>query len=694
LIERCRAILRAFPGLPLTDVHASAPDAIVLQFGPGEERWLTFEDMDVQVAAAGGTPPERFRRRLSGRFRDGHREAAVERIATLTGRTLSSIEHGPANRLTLRFAGGGGIRLLPRRRELDWCLDHERWDVRLDAESTYDRAPRPEREYALWGADGRLGVERSAAGRVRPDAGVAAWDGRGRVPRVTDVLGSLASLPLTGTFCGELLFGDVLRTGDDGEPYAEVGLEAHTAGIAVVPPGSGAAVELREPGAGYVYADLHAAVAPMLGLRPVLVELGEDGALDVVFEGGARIALLPSEDRTVVWEAADGGTRRTVEARHDGSLTARGWHLDKPMPDVGLWGVLGVLRPVPYRPDPPPAPPRPALPGAWAHVLGGLAGRRLDRLEEIERDGLKLMLDPPAVVLAASCHVTIDDGTGRVRHHRDERGWLGHRPTAVAGLRALLGRTVETVALHDGTTLTLALSGGATVVLDPNEWALEDWWLRDHRTGVTMTSPPVFAPTGADVGQLLLRDAFGREQQVAGGLGRVCAAPTSGTGPLHAARTLLAAPIGLPLTRARAGWLDFGEADTRDRHPSPPVTVFLGWGVLRLAAPGERGTGRTIEDDAVGHALAPLLGEAVSAVEHRAPGRLELAFADGHRIAIEPTVTVVPAWSAVLREGGPWIAATDDGGLRAMAVGQHAGATERPALHGSLGTLPAYGFKS
>jgi hypothetical protein len=126
LIERCRAVLRAFAGLELVEAEVEA-DAVTLGFGPGGERWMHLYEQHLVIAGGDGSPPERFVRAYGGLFPQTDRAAAAARITTLVGRRLSSIEHGRRHRLTLRFAGGGAIRTVPPDQwPMDWYVDDER----------------------------------------------------------------------------------------------------------------------------------------------------------------------------------------------------------------------------------------------------------------------------------------------------------------------------------------------------------------------------------------------------------------------------------------------------------------------------------------------------------------------------------------------------------------------------------------
>jgi hypothetical protein len=118
----------------------------------------------------------------------------------------------------------------------------------------------------------------------------------------------------------------------------------------------------------------------------------------------------------------------------------------------------------------------------------------------------------------------------------------------------------------------------------------------------------------------------------------------------------------------------------------------------RLVAPGATGgrgddrvlDGRAWSDDA----SAAVLGARVVAVAHHDPGTLVLRFDDGHRLVAGTWSTVIAVWSASLGRDGPWIAATYDGVIRAMAADAERADAPRTLSSGSLGTLPAYGFKS
>ena len=86
--------------------------------------------------------------------------------------------------------------------------------------------------------------------------------------------------------------------------------------------------------------------------------------------------------------------------------------------------------------------------------------------------------------------------------------------------------------------------------------------------------------------------------------------------------------------------------------------------------------------------LAPLLGVRLAELTHEAPGRLVLAFEDGHRITLDPTVTPIPEWSVGLSKDGPWAAAMGDDSLRTMGREDHVRDAGR-YMYGSLGAAPA-----
>ena len=109
--DPCRAILRALAGLMLVEVGPMASEAIFLALGPGGTRSLINEDADIEVAPVDDSPLTRYRRERSGSFREGDHKAALKAIGTLVGQTVSSVEHGHHHRLTLRFTGGGAVRL-------------------------------------------------------------------------------------------------------------------------------------------------------------------------------------------------------------------------------------------------------------------------------------------------------------------------------------------------------------------------------------------------------------------------------------------------------------------------------------------------------------------------------------------------------------------------------------------------------
>jgi hypothetical protein len=84
----------------------------------------------------------------------------------------------------------------------------------------------------------------------------------------------------------------------------------------------------------------------------------------------------------------------------------------------------------------------------------------------------------------------------------------------------------------------------------------------------------------------------------------------------------------------------------------------------------------------------------VVALGHEETGRLRLDLSDGHEIAIDPCSYVIPSWSAGVRRDRPWIAATYDGVIRVLPADAPRADAPCALLSGSLGTLPAYGFKS
>ncbi|HWI74437.1 MAG TPA: hypothetical protein VNT55_20930, partial [Baekduia sp.] len=450
---------------------------------------------------------------------------------------------------------------------------------------------------------------------------------------------------------------------------------------------------LRRPGGGVAAIHRGDAIAPLVGQRAATVEHHDDGRLELAFAGGSRLVVVPTTEEFENWTAWDGASGRGIKAMRDGSLVAdRG-------PD-GMWGTLGVLRAPAYRPAARPAPRAtaavPCTIADWGRVLGELTGQRLAWARAAPPHAVRLAFAPGARMLADTCDITVDDGAARILFHRTGRGVLSDRDAAIAALGALSGRTVEGVELGERHRLTLALSDGGAIVLGRARPEVHAWQLIDRRSDRRLAALPVDAgggpPPGEDAGRLVLRD-LGDEAllTISGGLGAVTAAAAADgrarASRLGAARALLAAPAGLPLTKVHATSLEFGAPEVRERHPSRPVWISLERCDVFLHAPGHYGAGRRIADDDLPAALRPLLGVPVGVVRHDAPGRLTVAFAGGHALVLTPAERAIPEWSVALGAGGPWVAAMADDSLRTMEPGAgRADAAER-WQYGSLGWL-------
>jgi hypothetical protein len=697
--DPCRAILRALAGLQLVEVGPTASEAIFLNFGPGGTRSLINEDADVEVAPAGGGPLIRYRRERSGYFRKDDRMAAIEATGTLVGQTVSSVEHGRHHRLTLRFAGGGAVRLRRHAQNPDWRLDFEPWTVQLLALAAAELAPWPRRDVLLLDDDGLLAVEDTPVVRVRAGEVIPRPTG---TPRVADVLAALPALPLSGTVGVSLEFGKHLGVDDEGNPFAEASLVLGNAGLIMVSPG-GEPVVLREPWAGVDFAELRAAVSPLIGRRPVAIDLAEDGWLTLAFEGGTRLKLEPTTlgDADAQWSVFDGASCRSLQARFDGSLVASSeWERGGLEPPVAVWGWLGVVRAPAYRPRPAPAPPRAVAPGRWSAILGGLVGQRVAAVEPGRPEArLRIAFDAKAALFADSCDVTVDDGAVRTLFHRTGRGDLSDRDATAVALRALAGRKVEGVEHGERNRLSVMLSDGGEIVFERARSELVDWRIIHRIDDLDLRALPVLSPQARpedDDGALVLSSAGDRRLATfCGGLGRVTAADAvlgaaAAGSQLRRARALLAAPAGLALTEADHRGLEFGEPQPwRDgTRPVRPVWIQRGWADQYLRAPGERGDGRPVTAENHEATLAPLLGVRLAELTHEAPGRLVLAFEDGHRITLDPTVTPIPEWSVGLSNDGPWAAAMSDGSLRTMSPDQHIREAQR-YVYGSLGAASA-----
>jgi hypothetical protein len=645
---------------------------------------LECEACDIVVAGGDDGEPERYRRARTGYFPDGDQDAAVEAVRTLVGRTASSVEHGARNRLTVRFAGGGAVVLQPAIREVDWWLRHAASGAILDAYPTADRAPWPERDLVLRAPDGIAAVHTGAAGRAAASVAAAIRSDDQHLPGVPGLLELLASLPLTGYAGASLEFGR-LEPDDEGDDCGELSLTLAHCGMTLTEPAAAEPWEVLEPWTRLDEEAFAAAMEPLLGQRAATVEHHEDGHLELAFEHGARLAMVPTAEEFPEWSAYDGATGHEVEAMVDGSLVLD----DGP---GGTWGTLGVLRAPAYRPVArPTTPPRPAG-GGWGQLLSDLKGRRLVGVRERRPNGVRLEFAPEAVLVAETCDLTVDDGAARVLFHRTGRGKLSDRDAAIAAVGALAGQLVEGVELADDHRLTLLMSDGGALVLGRGRWIVEDWRIIDRVTDHRLASLPVFAPggppPGADAGLLeLLGPRDEQRATIAGGLGTVTAQDAAAAGPssLHAARRLLAAPAGLRLARARTIGLELGEPElVWPNHRCCRFWIQLGWCDIYVHAPGPYAAGRRVDDDAL---LQPLVGAHVREVRHEAPGRLVLRLDDDRAITLEPTVRPAVEWSAALGRSGPWIAAMLDGSLREMGPEATIATEARRWAYGPLGWL-------
>jgi hypothetical protein len=258
---------------------------------------------------------------------------AAQRTRTLLGRRLSSVEHGHDHRLTLRFAGGGAIRTLSGEALSDWYVDDERRALRVDALVLCDATACPEREVGLLDERGVLRLERG---------GIVA--GGGEV--IDAVISGLAGLPLTAADGRDLLFGAILRTDQDGERYAERLVLAGQAATVVEPPGEGAPW-VRDAGAEYRNAELHAALAPLMGRLVVAADRDDAGGLAIRFAEGGRIALGGSVETDHLWSAVDNDAGVGIAALADGRLLSHDASMNGQVPpETGVWGSLGLLRPL------------------------------------------------------------------------------------------------------------------------------------------------------------------------------------------------------------------------------------------------------------------------------------------------------------------------------------------------------------
>ncbi len=697
MIERCRAVLRAFAGLELVEVRPAAGAVIHFRFGPGGDRLLICEGCDVELTPPGGEEPTTFARQAGGRFAKGEREQAIALARALVGRRVEAVHHTRAGRLRVDFADGGAIRfptaLLPQ----DWSVWHKAGDAVL-----HSYVPGETRDLVVFGPGDEPPLVRHVGlgGRWTADAGAAARARlvAGTITRVGDGLAALRSLPLSAVAIAALEFG---RLDEDGE--GELSLVLDQAGLAV------GGCTVVEPWGRADEEAMAAAVAPLLGRRAVAVEHAEDGRLTLAFADGPALIVLPATQEFPVWSAIDGATRRAVHALWDRRLV-EGPVDEEPRHALGaVLGSLGELEARAVRPVRPVVAPRRAAaatpraihPCAW--ILGSLIGKRLVVADDVDGSSkLRMGFWPPATLVSEHSDVIVDDGHGgRERFHLKDHGGLSDQEAALAAVQAL--RDAEVVGVRHGerNRLTVALSDGAAIVLRPARWWTHEWYLVHDASGAKLEAMAALArPSATVAGRLVLSGSAvpGGPWAIRGELGRATA--RTGDRALLGARRMpdavmmLRTLAGLQVTVARELGLWFGEPSGDD--DGLHLLLKLGWADLLVHEPGVEGPRLIAELDHEGRAaaLARLVGVRVHEVRHAAPGLLRLRFADGHRLTLRPAVAGVPDWTAYLGVDGLQVAALPDGSLRPLLSAETSLFDARPFVYGSLGWLPPYGFKS